>query len=134
MVQLLVPSSSVKLLPNHRLACLNSGGKNKQTKNQKSYKHMHLSKNKPKNLMPSCTGKCIKDIVHSFYIFSNKNNIVKAKLFQRKICRDHWYYWGKKTSSRQMRTYFSVAHLKLMLNELNACILLLLLISFPENQ
>lgn len=33
-----------------------------------------------------------------------------------------------------MRAYFSVAHLKLMLSELSACIWPLLLISFPENQ
>lgn len=33
-----------------------------------------------------------------------------------------------------MRAYFPLAHLKLMLSELSACILLLLLISFTENQ
>lgn len=33
-----------------------------------------------------------------------------------------------------MRAYSSVAHLKLILSELSACILLLLLINFPKNQ
>lgn len=52
---------------------------------------MHLSKNKSKNLKPSCTGKCIKEIAWVFYIFSHKDNIGKTKLFQRKLSSVHWY-------------------------------------------
>lgn len=85
MVQLLALSSLVKPLPNHRLACLNSGGGNR--------KNLSTCINKYDNLKLPRTGKCIKEIACSFYTFSSKDNIVKTNLVQTQLCSLHHYYW-----------------------------------------